>query len=402
MAHSLCVLIHRRWGFFPSPIQCVVFFQSKNVGSLQFYQRYSMMAYGVSFTPYGGEELEYLEKLWKGAIPEADSGLGTWDVPSTFQVLRASGLTFAQLKRAFGLRASFADVDTTQVHWREQGEKNTFPIEVSNIWFQKAKKCIMRTVDDLAGWVYMVEKTYHSQSRTLHSYQEALMCSQKTVPMEIAVYLTHLLRSFMEWNVTSHNDAKVNPVGSPSGKLFLGKPPSPAVPVLMQVKGFTYSSAGIEYGSPKVGSFYYVSVPVPDDGTMRCRVSMTCPSARFYLHWDAVEVDLIVGKNPRDIRDYYTPPHDPKKWTVFRFFVKSREKCPAFATVYNLDGIFGVVKMRPVVHDKLRYSDIFVALEGRSVVSAWVSGVPRCWHADVGRFTPLKDVFHDGKRGDFS
>jgi len=123
MAHSLCVLIHRRWGYFPNPIQCVVFFQSKNVGSLQFYQRYSMMAYGVSFTPYGGEESEYLEKLWKGAIPEADSGLGTWDVPSTFQVLRTSGLTFAQLKRAFGLRASFADVDTTQVHWREQGEK---------------------------------------------------------------------------------------------------------------------------------------------------------------------------------------------------------------------------------------------------------------------------------------
>jgi len=223
------------------------------------------------------------------------------------------------------------------------------------------------------------------------------LCVVSIAPSEVADYVSGMCRSSLEWSRTSHNDWKADPVSS-SGKVFKAKFPSPIPYEGTHPVGFNYTQAKeVEYGPPKIGSYYYVAVPVRDDGTMRCRVTSMCPSARFKpmgpSSYGNVAVDLVVGYNAREIRDYYTPPHDVKKWTVFRFFVKSRYVLPSFATVYNGDRIFGVVKLTD--HGRLCYSeavvnsDLFSWSENSFVVSGMVDGHGKCWHSSTNSLTTL-------------
>jgi len=73
--------------------------------------------------------------------------------------------------------------------------------------------------------------------------------------------------------------------------------------------------------------------------------------------------------------------------------VKSRYVLPTFATVYNGDRIFGVVKLtdhrRLVYTESIANSDLFSWSENKFMVSDMVEGHGKCWHAFTSSVTSL-------------
>jgi len=275
-----------------------------------------------------------------------------------------------------------------------------YPIEVRSKFVAGGISMMVQNTSDYRRFLLEAVKGYSRDNGTIMCLEEMVLC-MSIIPAELSCLILYSVQSRLGYRSAPHNDWEADAMQA--GRTTALRPRLNYDTTFCKQGcpyGFVYNSRKeVELSPPRSGCFFFIAVPKRDDGFMRCRVTTELPSARWKsITLDRFEVDLVVGKRPRVIRDCYIPPHNKNEWTVFRFFYKkSRLNEPLFATVFDLDRIYGFVSIRDSKIRRFGETDVIKVTSaggGKTCVcSSFSQPVDMCYYdVALGVYRDVKDI----------
>jgi hypothetical protein len=229
---------------------------------------------------------------------------------------------------------------------RSVGKVIGYPFDFGNEYLGSLP-VVVRSKEELLVVLRNVFFSYLQASGTLVCGIELLCCLSSVTIDDVLSLLLYYYRSLVGCKKLPHLDGSRFPYNPQGGSKVSKNPYFPGA-----VFGFPGHSQGKPYSEryvPIPSDYYYVLVDVPDNGSMRCRVTFGLPFARWAPYdssfvADRYSVELIIGSSCRARRGLCSEV-DPRFWTVFRFFFQMVETShkSVWAVVYDDTRVYGVL-----------------------------------------------------------